>query len=795
MGDVAGIVMWVLFGIFFLGMIGGMLFGMMRGPKRTGKRIIVIVCFSIICIIITPWISGAFVRMALNMKINGDETLYQTITGGLATSGLNMPEVEGIALGLPVLVLNVFVFWLLMLLFRFVISPIIEMLLLKKIFPKRDENGEKIPFNKWAGLGMGALQGFVLFLFMLIPITGLMSSIDRIDSYRPKIGTETVNVFDSGSISFDSDSDGLNLGDLNKEIHNLNKSIQGTPIGIITKFTGTQLVGDLGLGRFMTVSAGKHSINVKRECETVFELMRDGVAVYNLFSEVDNVRQLVPIFSAKKNVDFMNLVVRKIFGLGTISMALNSEFGEFLKESDVLGDVSMEFVDDQAAYNQSIYTGIKKVNRNFVRDDILSVIEIARLVFAGHDIKGQAYPASLYLDIDDLISVMDAVVFPRTIDGVAYANKEAALDYMFKRLNNTLTKTEFAKGRNLAEEILHVFGNMNIFKQLLLDPANPNLHSMPLGKVLGMNPADAKIENFDAVMDGLANICVRIVNVGPTIYKLSNGGEVTDLASILDAAGPQTITDIGQILEILTNRGVKGADNFYYYQSVNALGHPQSIKVMGTGNILRTFISDTITKNFQGSSDGVISFDAVLGSLIGKLSPDGPDISWATELNNIVKVVKELGGVLNGEINPDELFDKLFDPEILELIEGSEFLSEIIVDILDGVINGILDEKTAGVKFDFSGVTNPVLVIKALGALADTSDGITNWLDEGLGEEEFNSVQDVIDLFGEESILLLAASGAKILVAESNTSFWSSYETFVTLNPASPLVHLFVPMS
>jgi hypothetical protein len=773
--------MWGLFGIFMLGMIGGMLFGMMRGPKRTGKRIIVIVCFSIICIIITPWISSAFVKMALNFKV-GDETLYQTITGVLPEeigSALNtLPEVEAVMLGIPILVLNLIVFWILMLLFRFVISPIIEVLLLKKIFPKKDANGEKIPFNKWAGLGMGALQGFVLFLFMFIPVTGLMSTVDRIDGYKPKVGAVAVNVFDTGYEPLD---------EINKGVHELNKSIQETPIGFITKFTGTQLVGDLGLGRFMTVNAGKTSVNVKRECEIAFEVTRDAVVVYNMFADVENLRQIVPVFSDSKKVDFLNMVVNKVFRLGTIELALNSEFGEFVTEADLLKDVDMGIVDDQAAYNQSIYTGLSKINRNFIRDDILSMIEIVRLVFAEHPIAGQAEPASLYLDIDDLISVMSNP-FPQTVNGVTYATKEDGLDYMFKRLDKTLTKVKFGD-RNLAEQILHKFGNMNIFKELLLDPANPGLYSMPLGKLLGMNPEDAKIENFDAVMDGLANILVRAVRVGPTVYKLANGGEVTDLASILDAAGPETITAIGQILEILTNRGVKGSDGFYYYQSVDALGDPQSIKVMGTGNIIRKLLSDTISNNFNGSSDGVISFEAVLGSLMSKLSPEGPDIAWAAELNNVIAVVKKLGGMLNGEINPDELIDTLLDPDgdLLELIENSELLSEIIVDVLDVVINEILGG--TGVKFDFGGVTNPVAVIQALGALVGTGVDMSEWLQNGLDGGGFNSLSAVETMFGGGSVLtLLANSGVKIEIADASLTL---QDDIAGLAPTNPIKQLF----
>lgn len=809
MGDIDAVLSYATLGLlalFLIVLIGNMLFGMMRGWKRTSKRTVVLLGFFIFALLITPLITMGLVNSALGktaykaiMKlVDGDSSAENPSDISIAFD--TMKDIQAFALGLPAVVINIAVFFVLLVLFRYMVSPIFSKLLLSGIAPKKDAEGNKMPKgNIWAGLGMGAVQGLVIFAFFCLPLLGLMSTINKIDRYEPRVGGLTVDFFNSNSTEGVAGSEDGNedsgmestfaaLGDFNKTIRDINTGIQGSAVGVITRFTGLQAFGDFGFTYFCNVKAGKTNVNVKNDIEVGFELTRDFVVIYDLIEdavEAGDAKYLIPLFSRDADVKYIKNVVDKTFNLGLTRLALNSEFGEFAREKDVLSDIDTlnSVTDDPALYRESIYDGMGNLNSKFVREDLISLIELLRLVFAEHKLNATT-DVSLYRDIDNMMRVVDAeeisAVKGLTVDSITFYNKQDALAHVFGNLDRTLSlkNDEFkyiisGKGknavtgtRNLAQQILYVFGNMNIFKKLLLDETNMELHSMPLAKILGMDPTETEINNqqFDKIMDGLADIVIRVVRVGPTVYKLANESEIVGFADVLSENDGAAIIALGEILEILTNRG-----------DANGFISDGETSVMGIGNMLRKFIADTVTEQFKDGSDSesVISFDRVLGPLVEKLSPSGPDIEWATELKNIVDVVVELGDVLSGNIDPDELMNKLLSDDLLDKVAGSGILSDIIVGVVDGVVNDMLDG--TGVHFNFDGVSDSKEVVAALGELAKTMSNITEWM-ENMNDADLDSFAVIVDLLGagtedESAIALLANSGVRIDINEAENGF------------------------
>lgn len=813
-----------LLSLFLIALIGGMLFGMMRGWKRTAKRTVVLTAFFIIALLMTPLISLALLKSPLATRLydlvidklsNGDSS---TVDNALN----NMKDIKAFALGFPIVLLNIVVFWVLFWLFRYVLAPIFSAIFLKQIAPKKDTDGNKVARgNIWAGLGMGAVQGLVIFAFFFIPILGFMSTLNKIDQYEPKIAGRTVDFFnsnakssgDAGVVAAEEDAEnGIResmaesievLGDLNQGIRDINKSINSSAIGVITRFSGMQLLGDMGLGYFSRVKAGKTTVNVKKDAEVAFELTRDFVVMYDLVVDIDEPADLIPVFSSAADVKYMKNIVDKTFRLGLAKLMLNSEFGEFMRAEDMLKDQEMDFVEDQSAYRESIYDGVGNLSAKFMREDLTALIELLTLVFAEHQLNPTT-KVCLYTDINNaLLTVNEEEISARkkfTVDRKSFYDRQEALEYVFGNLDRTLTDIKITTGkgnnavtRNLAEQILHVFGNMNVFKKLLLDKNNPELYSMPLAKALNMDVADARIDDFDQVMDGLANIVIRVVRVGPTIYKLSHEEDVTGFAAVLNENNGASIAALGQILEILTNRG----DANGIYKSVDENGDEVELRVMGLGNILRKFIADAVTEQLKSDKeDSIISFDKVLGPLIAKLSPDGADIAWAAELQNIVDVVQELGGILSGDIDPDELVNALFKGDLLDKIAGSELLSDIILGVIDGAMSDMLDG--SGVQFNFDGVTDSRDVVKAMGELVKVMTDAAEWMGD-LDGGKFNDVGDIVDLFGtvqdtdgedKSVIVMFAESGVKIEINTNEDGLITQADVnqYVnTLPPSDPL--------
>jgi hypothetical protein len=800
--EVVGWVTVSVLGFFILAIFGGMFFGMIRGTKRTLKRTLVLVAFFTLALVLTPFVSRGLLASPLGGMLKdlvGDAVGENDV---LTSVENNMADIYSFAWNLPLAIINLVIYAFVMLpLMRFVVAPIFSAIFLRSIARKRDADGNKKKHSKLAGLGMGAVQGFVVFAFVFVPVLGLMSSLNKIDKYEPSFNAISFDVMDTGMKP---------LNEMNQFIRDVNTGVQkgtDTPIGIknpigpITNYTGLQWFGDRGLAYLTTVKAGKKNIEMKREIEIGFQLSRDVPAIIKMVSEIDEVVDLVAIFSDKDNVEYFESVINKVFKLGTVNLLLDANYNDLVEDLELIHGVSGYGNE----FEKSMYTGMGAISAKQIQSDLLSALEVTRLVFAKHNIEGViGEQISLYEEVDKLIYAMrnDATEqTPLYIDGIPFKDKTSAMNHVFENVGRALKQVEFDaennKKRNLAEQIFNVFGSLNLFTEALVDPENPDMHSIPLGRALRINPEDAIIGDFVQVMDGMANIVVRIVDIGPLVYQLSSTSDPVKMAQILKDDGEDGIVALGQILEILTNTGKDGI----YISQPNS-DNPQEVRVMGVGNIFRVAIGNFLTEWLDrnnndtgegeenpengfgsyayGDSDGagggsILDFNKIIESLVDKLAPGGAekDIAWVEELGVIVDIVGTLGDLLNGD--PQELLERLLGGDLLELIAESDLLAGAVVNALDGALNNAL--KDTGVEFDFGGVDSSEVIL----ALASLADGgkITELLDGDGGLADASSFEDVNALVallggdgkGEDSaIVMLANSGLVINVVDADGS-------------------------
>jgi len=761
-----GLGMWGFLGIFAFTVVVAMLFGMVRGTKRTLKRMVLVIPCFILALLITPLISrGAYMLgrgplMGLVDGLIGDNEMIG--------AALEVDGVEGFVVGLPLIIVNIIVFYVLLFFFRYIVTPIVSVLFLRKVAPKRDADGNKIKHSKLAGLGLGALFGVLIFAFMWIPMTGLMSSLDRVDGYEPRIvKMEQVDFMEgTGNDIIDG---------ANQIIRTVNTEVSGSAMGAITKYSGMQMLGRFGLGHLATIKAGGVRANMVREVEVFAELSRDAVVIYNFVSSIDFENpqpKLAEVFGEDKDVAYFESVINKIFDRGVVKLVLDANFDEFLRKANfgdgeevgVLGGVDFSFIvgedeDLQHRFREAIYDGIGKIGSDFFREDILALLNVARLAIVDHRI-GATEERSLWMGIEDAILVMTCKDSDCG-DCVAVGGITGAFD----NLHRVLTfKDSDWDGSNLAERVFGTVGEMNIFKNLLFHSEDTDLYSLPVSNFLGlvnvsMEPEEVVID-FGRVMGGLANIVTRVVNIGPTAYKLiDSSGSISGIAEILSENDGAAIVAVGEILEILTN-----SDDWIVGGELVGDTIVGGTPTMGTGTILRQVISSLVVDNIPEMDSGdMFSLDSVLDPLLEKLAPGGPDIEWAKELSGLVKIVQEVGDLLTGDdIDIDKLIDKLLSGDLVDIIADSELLSGIIVGVLDGVINGALPD---GISFNFDDADNAD-VIKALGSLVgDVTQLITDMEDTDVSD--FNNI---LNLFGgsdggdDNALVKLADSGLKIEV-------------------------------
>jgi len=532
--------MYGLLGVFTFTVVIGMIFGMARGWKRTLKRMLVLLPCFIIALLLAPVITNLLVGSPLGTMLE-DELSRLAGTDAMMASifeALNVgaPFALTFIISIPLILVNIFIYYVLVLFFRYVFTPIFSVIALRKIAPKRDKEGNKIRHSKLAGMGMGLLFGLIIFAFMWIPVTGMMSSLNEINKYNP--GLEARPHFDMMSTGISE------IDSVNKTISDVNKEVNGGISGMIVGNPVNQMIGRFGLGRLATVSAGSVTANMQREAEVYFELYRDAVVIIDLATDMDDTDALVDVFSKTNDVAYFRSIINKVFGLGTVRIVLETDFEKFLRNLDISDmmpgetesegetkgvleavDFSFLFGDDEEMaddFRDAIYKALGNINTNFIKNDILKMLEVARLTFAQHQFADN--PTDKRSLWTTALDTFDAFAGD---DGNVVDTTTGLLDVLTLRGPN---QTLFG-GLTLTEQIWATIAGMNIFENFLFDSTNEDLYKLPIKGAL---------ENYDIISFVVGDdpaLQKRFEDaLYPAIWDIGSSFFRDDLASLIDVA-------------------------------------------------------------------------------------------------------------------------------------------------------------------------------------------------------------------------------------------------------------------
>ena len=173
----------VLTCIFLIFLILGFLFGLWRGFSKSLTRLLIIVVIAVVSFFAVPAISKSILSANIsswNIKI-GDvvvKSLDQLITDSLT----NIQQVKDIMAAsptftefiqaVPLILINLVLFVLFFFIAK-LISMIIYWILCAILFPKKKTTGKNK--HRFVGAVIGAIQGLIVAIVMLLPIFGLMN--------------------------------------------------------------------------------------------------------------------------------------------------------------------------------------------------------------------------------------------------------------------------------------------------------------------------------------------------------------------------------------------------------------------------------------------------------------------------------------------------------------------------------------------------------------------------------------------------------------------------------------------
>ena len=660
--EITGSIALGLLGALFAFLIGGVLCGMLRGAKRTTVRIVtLVVCFSL-ALLFAPVMANMLYSMQI--KLPNGLTLKEWIVDLVGGNNVGeiairtMPEAADFVFNLPLVILNFVSFFLLLLAFRG-ISFIFYKIISGHVVPKTDDLGEKVQHSKLYGALVGAAQGLVIFMFFFVPVNGLVFALNQMDSYRPALAE--VNLYEKGWGDAITDS----MVDVNKAIHDVNSGMQKSAYGVITKFSGVQAVSSVAFDYLCSVDAGGKKVNLKKDVVAASKLSRDVAALYKRFDGMSGVVELTQITDAEYKE--IKSVIKRVFDIDLIRVLLNADFSGFISELDVLekatfvpgGDKivvgeSGESVTIQAEYNQAIYTALSRLNANFVRDDLLKIVDIVQLIFSDHRV-GVSDVYNLYKSLDSLVYAVNNKI-----------DVEAAFETMYQSL--TAVPVSFG-GIDLAHKVFGEIANLNIFKKLLVDSENTNLHSILISQFVGVSRQDAEITDFDSLMNGVAEILQEICFIGPTAVKLYENAENFDvmISTLIDSG---SVVSVGRILEKLTNPGE-----------------------MGTDKVLRKILLDGINGMNTSSTSGV-GVGTFINPVKSQLEKSDEPIAWADTLDVLCKLFgefMELKNLTSVDFESVDIED-LINSDIISIALDNPIVQEIIADVVGEYLVDILEE-------------------------------------------------------------------------------------------------------
>ena len=175
----------VIYGLFALFLVCGLLLGLKRGLIKASIRFItVLICCVVVVFVVSPITkailntdfssSGLMIGEVQLTTINETIINYIGTITGMAQLLASSPTLVALINAIPTIIVNLILFMLLFFIAKgilYFVNIIINKIVVKK-------NSDK-PKRRILGAVIGAVQGIVCFLFVLIPIAGTMNLLDE----------------------------------------------------------------------------------------------------------------------------------------------------------------------------------------------------------------------------------------------------------------------------------------------------------------------------------------------------------------------------------------------------------------------------------------------------------------------------------------------------------------------------------------------------------------------------------------------------------------------------------------
>ncbi|MCL2228834.1 MAG: hypothetical protein FWC00_03320 [Firmicutes bacterium] len=733
-------IMLSLFGLFMLFIAFGVMWGAIRGFRRSLIRLITVMVFFSIALLLTPAFTGP-VTSALSTLIK--DAIVQEHWSAATTEGA--AELINFAVALGGALANLLVFVGLLIVFRG-ISWIVYAVLCRFFAPKlgRDASGQRtIPQKRyrWAGVGIGVVTGFVFFGFFFIPVNGTIHAINAVANHRTAFeGSEAIPSAVAYTYRDLDDENGFE--DFIYELQDINRQIQNSAFGVITRITGFQGMSAASARYLTTVRVGtpegRQRIHVKSDIVNIGRTVMDVVAI------VDDINRDDSGFASRaerwsaEDFDAIENTVERVLNISIVRVLLG--FGDqlvpILREEGMLDEMFLDMANISENAPLSERQPVLDAGYNFVgriasfeaiSEDLLNIVNVLR------DLFYTPYGSNaLWSDLSEIFDNFDDT------DAVYDASR-----------NLVGTTEQEARFRGLINTIF----NFNIVSALFSEDLAPFYQPM-LADMFGIN--DVECEDTRADMRANLVLTNAQTDFGNLFVALVDSiSTVSDLAS-----APDMFEFIRDDLEPKRNEGI--------VEVFNILTNSDSI-----GRIMRTILwSQLAGLNADDMELGIApeSVQNMIDDLVEILSstPSENPIEWYSILTAMQSML-QMAEIMSGDDDIDLSNIPYLLGTISDIInDGAEFLAPVIVEVIQDQLEGTgisIDAKGAEVEF--------ITIIADLDA-----DRIVDMLEGDVG-----NANEVLDLFGVDALLELEYVGVRINIS-NDIATADELRTAINTNPA-----------
>ena len=341
----------IITSVFLLFIVLGLLFGWWRGYAKSLFRLGLVIGVAVLTFFVVPHISKALLTLdisSLNIVIG--ETAATNVQELIIALLESIPYVqdlvsssaafEAVIVLIPEILLNLVGFALFFYLFRFA-SLIIYWIMNAILMPKKKQEGKNK--HRMIGALIGAVQGAVIAIVLLLPVYGTLSMVSPIinDQTIASVNTQIVSDFayaEEGSDGDDADKDEAIFESVITTSKDYLNAIENSFLTKMFKTVGITQLADITFEKLTTVQHDDTEFNLKKEVKIVSDA----------YKHID--------FITKEEIDFTNPEhVAKLDKAIEVLLTSNNL-------SDIVNDIVIEVAEcwTNPEPEDQVFMGIKK---------------------------------------------------------------------------------------------------------------------------------------------------------------------------------------------------------------------------------------------------------------------------------------------------------------------------------------------------------------------------------------------------------------------------------------------------